>query len=93
MDYITRRSVATQGAVGIWITSGRNPFLEALGVRVSGDRINRTELMTALSDLGISVELPAGEKLPAEVIERALSRHAASELKTRMVNFLKALGS
>jgi len=92
MDYITRRSVATQGVVGIWITSGRNPFLEALGVRVSGDSIDRTELTTALSDLEISLELPAGEKLPAELVERALITHAACELKTRMVHFLKGLG-
>lgn len=93
MDYITRRSVATQGAVGIWITSGRNPFIEALGVRVSGDSVGRTEVMTALSDLKISVELPAGMKLSAEVVERALTTYAACELKTRMVNFLKALAS
>lgn len=93
MDYLTRRSVASQGVRGALLRARSQwPHVSALGVRVERDgTVHRQEIITALNDIAVRIELPANDRLDASAIEKALADLDPTDLKRRIDAFLEAL--
>ncbi len=93
MDYLTRKSAARLGSIGRWLTSGRYPWLEALGVRVTAGKVSIRELAEVTQDIGIAVHLPSTQDMPAAEADRSLAVIGPSpaELKAKTVAYLEGL--
>ena len=95
MDYLTRRSAAASGHRGALLRASHPQFprLSALGVRVERGAVVQAEIVQALRDLRISVELPPGVYIPASKLEEALAAYAPEQLRRDIDAFLDKLAA